>query len=100
MVRTIIWTERAHRDRIKIFTYWNERNLSNIYSKKLQRLIKESVNLISKHPLVGQLTDIENVRTKVLKDYLIIYEITLNEIVILSIWDCRKNPQDLNSVLE
>ncbi len=96
MVRKIIWTERAHQDRIKIFTYWNDRNLSNIYSKKLQILIKESLNLISKHPFVGQLTDMQNVRTKVLKDYLIIYEITLNEIVILTIWDCRKNPQDLN----
>ena len=37
-------------------------------------------------------------RTKVLRDYLIIYEITLNEIVILSIWDFRKNPQDLTRV--
>ena len=99
MARTIIWTERAHQDRFKIFTYWNERNLSNIYSKKLQRLIKDSLHLISKHPLVGQLTNIENVRTKVLKDYLIIYEITLDEIVVLSIWDCRKDHQDLNRVL-
>ena len=99
MVRTIIWTERAHQDRIKIFTYWNERNLSNIYSRKLQKLIKESLVLICKHTLVGKLTDKDNVRTKVLKDYLIIYEITLNEIVILSIWDCRKNPQDLTRIL-
>ena len=100
MARTIIWTERAHQDRIKIFTYWNDRNLSNSYSKKLQRLIKQSLKLISKHPLVGQITDKENVRTRVLKDYHIIYEITEYEVVVLSIWDCRQNPQNLNRVLE
>jgi addiction module RelE/StbE family toxin len=100
MARTIIWTERAHQDRINIFTYWNERNLSNSYSKKLQRLIKQSLNLISKYPLVGHLTDKENVRTKVLKDYLIIYEVLVYEIVVLSLWDCRQYPVDLNKIIE
>ena len=95
MVRQIIWTVRAQKDRIAIFTYWNNRNKSFIYSKKLNELFKESLKLISKHPLIGKLTDKENVRVKVLKDYLIIYEITVNEIVVLSVWDCRQNPVDL-----
>jgi hypothetical protein len=45
--------------------------------------------------LIGKRTWKENVRVKVLKDYLIIYEITVNEIVVLSLWDCRQNPDDL-----
>ena len=71
MVREIIWTERAQKDRISIFTYWNKRNGSTLYSRKLNELIKESLLLISRHPLIGQLTNKENVRVKILRDYFI-----------------------------
>lgn len=95
MARQIIWTERAQRERIAIFTFWNERNQSVVFSKKLNRLIKESLKLICKYPTLGKLTNKENVRVKILREYLIIYEITANEIVIVSFWDCRQNPEDL-----
>ncbi|MCX6236628.1 MAG: type II toxin-antitoxin system RelE/ParE family toxin [Bacteroidia bacterium] len=100
MVRQVIWTERAQKDRIAIFTYWNNRNESFIYSKKLNELIKESLKLISKHPLIGQLTHKENVRVKILRDYLIIYEVTVGEIIVLSLWDCRQNPKELRRIIE
>ncbi|MCK9638536.1 MAG: type II toxin-antitoxin system RelE/ParE family toxin [Prolixibacteraceae bacterium] len=100
MARQLIWTERAQKERIEIFSFWNIRNKSVIYSKKLNEFIKESLALISKYPLIGRLTNKENVRVKVLKEYLIIYEITINEIVVLSIWDCRQNPEDLKRIME
>lgn len=99
MVRKIIWTKNAQRDRFAIFSYWNNRNKSNAYSRKLNEIIKESLSLISNHPKIGKLTDKENVRAKVLKDYLIIYEITLKEIVVLTLWDCRLNPEDLKRII-
>ena len=98
MVRQIIWTERAQKERIEIFSFWNNRNKSVIYSKKLNELTKESLVLICKYPLIGKLTNKENVKVKVLREYLIIYEITINEIVVLSIWDCRQNPEDLKRI--
>jgi toxin YoeB len=98
MVRQVIWSEKAQKDRITIFTYWNNRNGSFIYSKKLNELIKESLKLISKHPLIGQLTQKENVRVKILRDYLIIYEVTIGEIIVLSLWDCRQNPKELRII--
>ena len=100
MVRQVIWTEKAQKDRIAVFTYWNNRNESFFYSKRLNELFKESLKLISKHPLIGKLTDKENVRVKVLKEYLIIYEITEIEIVVLSVWDCRQNPEDLKRIIK
>ena len=100
MVRQVIWTEKAQKDRIAIFTYWNNHNKSVVYSKKLNEIIKVSLQLISKHPLIGKLTDKENVRVKVLRDYLIIYEITAKEIIVLTIWDCRQNPDDLKRILK
>lgn len=93
MARQVIWTDRAQKERIAIFKYWNKRNESSIYSLKLYKLINESLKLICAHPLLGKLSDKENVRVKVLRDYLIIYETTLDFVIVLSIWDCRQNPE-------
>jgi len=95
MARQIIWTERAQKERIEIFTFWNNHNKSPNYSKKLHELIRDSLKLISRHPFIGKPTNKENVRFKILKSYLIIYEITRQEIVVLSVWDCRQKPEAL-----
>lgn len=100
MVRQVIWAERAQQERIAIFTYWNIRNESFIFSRKLNELIKDSLKLISKHPLIGQLTRKKNVRVKVLRDYLIIYEVTDGEIIVLSLWDCRQNPKEFRRIIK
>jgi len=94
MVRQIIWTERAQKERKEIFTFWNAHNKSSFYSIKLNELITESLKLICIHPFIGKPTNKENVRVKILKSYLIIYEITLKEIIVLSIWDSRQNTED------
>ncbi|MBV5312495.1 MAG: type II toxin-antitoxin system RelE/ParE family toxin [Prolixibacteraceae bacterium] len=91
MVRQIIWTERAQKERKEIFTFWNAHNKSSFYSRKLNELIKESLKLICIHPFIGKPTTKENVRVKILKDYLIIYQITATEIIVLSIWDNRQS---------
>lgn len=85
MVRKIVWTLGAQKERVSILEYWNDRNQSNKYSKKLNNLIKESFVIISKFPQIGKKTDIENTRVKVLKDYLIFYEVTKSEIVVLTL---------------
>lgn len=95
MARQIIWTERAQKERIKILTFWNIHNKSNRYSVGLNKLIVEALELISKYPLIGKPTEINNVRVKVLKNYHLIYEITPRHIVVLSLWDCRQKPRML-----
>lgn len=94
MARQIIWTQRAQQERKEIFAFWNTHNKSSFYSRKLNELIKESLILICRHPFIGKPTKRENIRVKILKAYLIIYEITPKEIVVLSIWDSRQNPED------
>lgn len=93
MARQIIWTIRAQRERKEILIFWNERNQSSIYSHKLNELIKDSLKLICKFPFIGKPTNKVNVRVKILKNYLLIYQITATEIIVLSIWDNRQNPQ-------
>ena len=93
MAWQIIWTERAQKERFEIFTFWNTHNQSSVYSKKLNELIKQSLKIISRHPLIGKPTNKENVRIKILKNYLIIYEIKKQEIIVLSLWDSRQKPE-------
>ena len=96
MVRRIIWSSRAQKDRIEIFRYWNERNKSNLYSKKLNILFKEAVELIANYPEIGKPTDDKIARIKIVRDYLIIYEIDKkDQLLILTIWDSRQDPERL-----
>lgn len=92
MARRIIWTERAQRERIEILAFWKEHNQSNTYSRKLNELIRKSLDLISKYPLIGKPTPFKNVRVKVLYNYLIIYQSTSDKIIVLSICDSRQKP--------
>jgi len=95
MVRKIIWSIRAREDRKAIFGYLNLRNGSSLYSKKLNHIFNETISFLSEHPQIGRRTVLENVHVKVIRDYLIIYEITETEIIIHTIWDGRRNPDDL-----
>jgi ParE toxin of type II toxin-antitoxin system, parDE len=99
MVRKIIWSASAKADKVEILKYWRARNKSNNYSKKLDLLFKEAVNFISKNPGIGHLTIKENVRVKIVRDYLIIYEITIDSIYLHSIIDGRRDPKEINKIL-
>ncbi|MCW3093243.1 MAG: type toxin-antitoxin system RelE/ParE family toxin [Ferruginibacter sp.] len=94
MVRKIIWSGNAKSDKIEILKYWVARNKSNTYSKTLDKLFKEAVNLISKNPGIGHLTNKENVKVKITRDYLIVYEVTDDTVYILAIFDGRRNPEE------
>jgi toxin YoeB len=92
MAKRVIWSARAQNDRKAIFSYWNKRNGSKTYSKKLNQLFKEAVRLISHFPKVGKQTDDKNARIKIVRDYLIIYDETDDTIYILAVWDSRQDP--------
>lgn len=100
MAKPVVWSLRAQNDRKEILNYWRLRNKSNAYSKKLNRLFKESIKIITDFPLIGKLTDQPNTRIKIVKDYLIIYEETETQISILTIWDSRQNPDKLKEIIK
>jgi len=97
MAKQIVWSRRAQRDRKEILEYWRIRNRSNTYSKKLNRLFKESIKIITDFPQIGKPTDEADTRIKIVKDYLIVYEETQTQIVILTIWDSRQDPGKLKT---
>ncbi len=100
MAKKVIWSLRAQKDKIEIFKYWSERNKSNRYSQKLNQLFKEAIQLLREHPYIGRSTDDDSIRIKIVRDYLLIYEVTETSINILSVWDGRQDPYKLEAILK
>lgn len=71
----IIWTEKANRDRQNILNFWIQHNKSKIYSLKLHKLLISTIQEIAKRPDIGRLSEFENVRVKIVRQYLIFYSI-------------------------
>jgi toxin YoeB len=92
MAKQVVWTIKAQADRKDIFKYWNNRNKSTAYSKKLNEFFKENLKVVSKRPYIGKKTNKENVRPIIIRDYMIFYEITTHHIVVLVVWDCNQDP--------
>jgi toxin YoeB len=90
----IDWSLEARLDLIDILEYYVNRNKTATYSKKLNAKINQSVNLLSKNPFLGTKTDFDSVRAMVTGDYQIIYELFDHIILIIMIWDCRRDPGD------
>ena len=92
--RKIEWSVVAKLDLYNILNFYIERNGSAIYSKKLNLKFNKSISLISKNPFIGTQTDFNQVRALITEDYQIIYETFDQMILIIMIWDCRRNPLD------
>lgn len=94
--RKIIWTKKAHEERKEILDYWIERNQSKTYSIKLNKLITDTVRLSAQYPATGRKTTLKNVRVKVIRDYLLFYEVHKTALVVLTIWDSRRDEKTLS----
>ncbi len=93
MAKEIRWSIRAHQDRLEILEYWTNRNKSPKYSIKLDKLFRFSVGLLAEHPGLGKPTNLPSVKIKIVREYLVYYQITPDHIEILTIWDSRRNPE-------
>jgi plasmid stabilization system protein ParE len=93
--RKIEWLAEAKLDLKDILDFYIERNGSAVYSKKLNLRFSNSIQLLEKNPFIGIKTDYNNVRSLIKDDYQIIYEIFDSSILILIIWDCRRDPDDI-----
>ena len=99
MAKEIVWSLRAQNNRKEIFTYWNNRNKSNLYSLKLNSLFIDAANLIAKFPKIGKPTGYKETRVKLVRDYLMIYKEEDTFVSIVTIWDGRQNPLKLEKIL-
>jgi hypothetical protein len=90
--RKIVWTSFDRDSRTSIFSYWNERNKSNVYSKKLNIQFQESIKQLLIFPESSIKSNNENIRLKIASHFEIIYPFTDTHIFIMYIWNTRQNP--------
>lgn len=93
--REVRWTLRSLKDKMLIYEYWIERNQSDAYPKKLEGLFKKSMSFTARFPFAGKVTELEDIRYRIVKDYKLFYRITDSTIEVLTVWDSRRNPQNL-----
>ena len=90
----IAWSIEAKLDLFDILEFYHSRNGNTIYSKKLSSKINKSILLLSKNPLPGKQTDDPHISALITGDIQIRYEVFDNLILIVMIWDCRRDPED------
>ena len=100
MVKQIIWSFLAQEDRKAILEYWINRNKSVTYSKRLNQIFEDTAELLSKHPKIGKKTEYPDIRIKIVKNYFVTYRETETTIEILTIWDCRQDPEKFDRILK
>ncbi len=95
----IVWTQTAVRQRNLIFQYWNTRNASPEYSRKLNASVRERVGLLRGHPEIGVKTEFGHHRVISLGHYSIFYVVKNDRIYITAFWDNRQEPHKLLTIL-
>ncbi|MBN8572246.1 MAG: type II toxin-antitoxin system RelE/ParE family toxin [Ignavibacteria bacterium] len=95
MAKKIIWSVRSQKDIIDILGYWNSQTGNKKYSYKLYNEFLRASERISNFNNIGKTTDILNTRYIIRKNYKIFYRLNKNHIEILTVFDNRRNPNDL-----
>ena len=96
MAKRIKWAPQALADRIQILDYWSKRLGSKEYAIHLDNSIKEVIKLLSEHPQLGRKLEGYEFRFFVKEYYQIFYQVRDDSLIILHLWDSRRNPNDLN----
>lgn len=93
--RKIIWSHKAQIKLFEILEFYTERNKSKAFSIKLYKKIRKELSLLHKQPELGIKTELASVRGLIIDEYVLFYEVTTDEIIVHTVWDCRQNPNDL-----
>lgn len=79
-----------------ILQYFEERNGSDTYSKKLLFEIEKQIDLLALMPEIGRQSNFPNVRFLFVKNYGIEYQIRVDSISVVDIFSCRTNPENVH----
>ena len=100
----VVWSKRARKDLTGIWEYYYPRNLRA--AVKIMQAIRSTERKIANNPRIApvelELEDFpQGFRSIVVKKlHKIVYFINDNEIRISAVWDCRRNPDTLRSIVK
>jgi len=91
--KPVIWYPEAKNELVEILDFFDERNGSCLYSRKLYDKIEKRLKLVADDCLLGEETNRENIRRLVVENYSIIYRIRSDAVEVLSIRDGRRGDE-------
>ena len=97
--RRVDWSRSALIDLLDIITYYNNRNKSKIYSKKLNREIRYKLKTIDFTIALPQKTLVENLFYFTHNHIFVCFEILDNDLRVQIIIDERRNPETIQQLL-
>ncbi|MCA0391472.1 MAG: type II toxin-antitoxin system RelE/ParE family toxin [Bacteroidetes bacterium] len=71
------------------------RNKSKNYSIKLNKLFIETLKQVAESPTIGRKTEFENVRVRIVRDYLLFYRYDQKQVKVLTVWDGNREEKTL-----
>ena len=77
-----------------ILNFFDERNGSDRFSKKLLKMINKQIQLLKTMPEIGRLTDTPGVRIIFVERFGIDYQIRDKEVLIINIYSCQTDPEE------
>lgn len=77
-----------------ILNFFDERNGSDRFSKKLLKMISKQILLLKTMPEIGRLTDTPGVRIIFVERFGIDYQIRDKEVLIINIYSCQTDPEE------
>jgi toxin YoeB len=76
-----------------ILSFFDERNGSDKFSKKLMKMIHKQIKLAASMPEIGRLTDYPGIRILFVERFGIEYQIRDKVILIIDIYSCQTDPE-------
>ncbi len=95
MAKRLVWSARSRKELFDILSYWDKRIGNRKYSKKLYAEIRRKMKSVLKFNDIGKATSRKDIRTVIIKDYILFYKVEKSAVEIISVWDNRRNPKDL-----
>ena len=96
--RKINWTAKANFERKEILDYWIQHNKSKVYSIKLNKLFMETMKQVAESPTIGRKTEFENIRVRIIRDYLLFYKYDQKQVKVLTVWDGNREEKTLEII--
>jgi len=94
MALKVLYSPQFMDDLEAILQFYDERNGSDQYSKKLLKMIHRQIRLLTTMPEIGRMTDFPSVRILFVDKFGIDYQIRDNSILIINIYSCQTNPDE------
>ena len=92
----IIWSSTAQKELNNTILYWSERNKSDTYSRKILKEVGKKEEFLLKNPNSGTPLNYRSAfKVQLLKYFSLVFQLKNEEIRIISFWDNRRNPENL-----